>query len=50
MIKAFSLPKFEEDAELLEDEVESDELKEQEDNYQENIGTDVYSELNQHIP
>ena len=50
MIKAFSLPGFEEDAECLEDEVESDESEEeQEDNYQGNIGTDVYSELNQHI-
>ena len=51
MIKAFSLPGFEEDTEVLEDEVESDESEEeQEDNYQGNIGTDVYSELNQHRP
>ena len=51
MIKALSLPGFEKDAELLEDEVESDELEEeQEDNYQGSIGTDAYSELNQHIP
>ena len=51
MIKAFSLPGFEKDAELLEDEVESDELEEeQEDHYQGSIGTDVYGELNQHIP
>ena len=52
MIKAFSLPGFEEDEILLENEVESDELEEeQEDNYQleGNIRTDVYSEFNQHI-
>ena len=51
MIEASSLPGFEEDAELLKDEVESDELEEeQEDNYQGNTGIDVYSEVNQHIP
>ena len=53
MTKAFLLPGFEEDEILLENEVESDELEEeQEGNYQleGNIGTDIYSELNQHIP
>ena len=53
MIKAFLLPRFEEDEIFLENKVESDELEEeQEDNYQlkGNIGTDIYSELNQYIP
>ena len=46
MIKAISLPGFEEDAE---DDVESEESdEEQEDNYQGSIGIDAYSELNQH--
>ena len=53
MTRAFSLPGFEEDEIFSENEVESDELEEeQEDNYQleGNIGPDVYSGLNQHIP
>ena len=54
MIKAFLLHGFEEDEILLENEVEVTSYveEEQEDIYQleGNIGTDVYSELNQHIP